>query len=251
MTTLRRSLIALAAVAALATPALAGHGGVHPTFRPESVYFHCTGPTKVQNVNHQLGSGAPTWNTTAPTQSYTQGAGCGTVDSFLFLEDSENIYDASFKGTFTGNLRNLTVRLHNLLLGRVRTTDATPLAIRLLIDGQHYISSAPGLPYGSMVEVSPVPSSTGATELLEFSITGLGSATEVKDSQGNVIDVRTTGLATEDGDGTTEHEIVLMITPVYTPYNNAFVWDASEIASGITFNPSTLAAAKLAATPPS
>jgi hypothetical protein len=250
MSTLRSSLTALAAVAALATPALAAHGGVHPSFRSESVYFHCTGPTKVQNVNHQLGSGAPSWNTTAPTQSYTQGAGCGTLDNFLYLEDSESIYDASFRGTFTGNLRNLTIRLHNLLLGRVRTADSTPLAIRLLIDGEHYISSAPGQPYGSLVEVSPVPSSTGATELLEFSIAGLGSATEVKDSQGNVIDVKTTGLATEDGDGAAEHEIVLIVTPFYTPYNNAFVWDAAEIASGITFNPPTLAAAKLAATPP-
>lgn len=251
MSVLRRSLIPLAAVAALATPALAGHDGVHPSFRAESVFFHCTGPTKVHNVNHQLGSSSPTWSTTAPAQSYTQGAGCGTLDSFLFLEESESIYDASFKGTFTGNLRNLTVRLHNLVLGRVRTAETTPLAIRLLIDGEHYIASAPGLPYGSLVEVTPVPSSTGATELLEFSITGLGSATEVKDSQGNVIDIKTTGLATEDGDGSTEHEIVLIVTPFYTPYNNAFVWDAAEIASGITFNPPTLAAARLAATPPS
>ncbi len=251
MSSLTRSFASLVALLALATPALAGHGGIHPTFRGENVFFHCTGPTKVQNVNHQLGSGAPGWNTTAPTQSYTQGAGCGTLDNFLYVEESPSIYDASFGGTFTGNLRNLTVRLHNLVLGRARTAETTPLAIRLLIDGQHYIASAGAQPYGSMVEVKPVPSSTGATELLEFSITGLGSATEIKDAQGNVTDVKTPGLASEDGAGTAQHEVLLIVTPFYTPYNNAFVWDATEIASGITFNPPTLAAARLAATLPS
>lgn len=250
MSRLIRSLIPLVVVAALPTPALASHGGIHPTFRSENVYFHCTDPTKVQNVNYQLGGGSPSWNTSAPTQSYTQGGGCGTLDTFLYLADPESIYDASFKGTFTGNLRNMTVRLHNLLLGRIRTTETTQLAIRLLIDGNEYIPSAAGQPYGSQVDVLPVLSSTGLSELLEFSITGLGSATEVKDAQGNVIDVKTTGLATEDGDGTTEHEVVLTVTPFYTPYNNAFVWDATEIASGISFNPPTLAPARLAATPP-
>jgi hypothetical protein len=244
-------MLATLALAALSSPALAGHGGVHPTFRSENVFFHCTAPTKVQNVNFAAGGVTPEWNTTAPTQSYTQGAGCGTVDTFLFLGDSESIYDASFKGTFSGNLRDLTVRLHNLLLGRVRTAATTSLAVRLLVDGEPYIPSpTPTLPYGSVVEVTPVPSSTGATELLEFSITGLGSATEVLDSQGNVVDVKTTGMAKEDGDGSTEHEVVLTITPAFTPYTNAFVWDATEIASGITFNPTALAPARLAATPP-
>ncbi|MGH2691351.1 MAG: hypothetical protein ACRDHM_02500 [Actinomycetota bacterium] len=246
-----KALIASAALATLATPALAAHGGIHPTFRSENVFFHCTGPTKVQNVNYQLAGGSPSWNTSEPTQSYTQGGGCGTLDTFLYVADPESVYDAAFKGTFTGNLRNMTVRLHNLLLGRIRTTENTQLAIRLLIDGEQYIPSVASQPYGSQVDVAPVLSSTGLSELLEFSITGLGSATEVTDSQGNVIDIETTGLATEDGDGTAEHEVVLTVTPFFTPYSNAFVWDATEIASGISFNPPTLAAARLAATPPS
>lgn len=245
---LARWPVSIALVALTAVPAAATHGGIHPTFRSENVYFHCTGPTKVHTVNWQLGSGPVPWNTTPPTQSYTAGAGCGGLDTFLYHTDTDNIYDATFRGTFTGNLRNLTVRLHNLLIGRVRTIDATSLAVRLLIDGEHYLPL--GIGYGSQVDVIPVPSSTGATELLEFSITDIGTVKEVKDPQGNVIDVLTTGVAKEDGDGATEHEVVLQVTPFYTPPSNAFVWDAAEIASGLTFNPPTLAGARVKATPP-
>lgn len=239
--------VGFAFVVVLAAPAFAVHGGIHPSFRTENVYFHCSGSTKLQNVNWQLGSGPATWDTNAPTQSFTQGAGCGSVDTFFYNPDSENLYDAVFKGTVTGNLRDLTVRLHNLVLGRVRSTTTTPLGVRLLVDGQPYLA---GEAWGERVDVTPVPSSTGATELLEFSITDLGSATEIKDGQGNVVDVQTTGLATEDGDGTVPREIVLTITPFFTPYNNAFVWDATEIPSGIVINPSSPASARIRATLP-
>jgi hypothetical protein len=120
--------------------------------------------------------------------------------------------------------------------------------VRLLIDGDAYHT---GEAWGGRVDVTPVLSSTGLTELLEFSITNLGSVKEIKDQAGNVIDVETKGLAREDGDGVAEHEILITITPFDAIHNNAFVWDASELASGITFNPPTLAAARLQATPPS
>lgn len=240
------SLLAPLTLILLAAPALATHGGIHPTFRAESVYFHCTGPTKVYNVNWFAGGGPAPWDTNAPTQSYTQGAGCGSLDTFFYGTANDNPYDAVFQGTFTGNLRDITVRLHNLLLGRARAESQTPLGVRLLIDGEPYLPGA----YGTRVNVTPVLSSTGLSEYLEFSVTGLGSATEILDDQGNVIDVATTGLATEDGDGTTQHEILLTITPFFTPLINAFVWDATEIASGIVFNPATLANAKVQATLP-
>ena len=248
MRRLSPSLMAVIAVAAISAPALAAHGGIHPTFRTEDVFFHCTGPTKAQNANHLLGSGPVPWNTSAPSQSYTQGAGCGVVDSVFYATDGgDSPYDAVFNGTFTGNLRSMTVKLHNLLLGQVRVGGTTTLGVRLFIDGEPLLS---GEEWGAQADVVPVLSSTGLSEYLEFSITGLGSATEIRDSQGNVIGVETSGLATEDGVGTTVREISLVVTPFYTPYNNAFVWDATEIASGIGFNPPTLAAAKVAATPP-
>lgn len=249
MPKLARSLVSLTLVVITAAPALATHGGIHPTFRTEGVYFHCTGPTKVHAVNTALSPSVVPWNTTAPSQSYTQGAGCGTVDTFFFHPDPTTPYDASFRGTFSGNLRNLTVRLHNLVLGRVRTGTVTQLGVRLQIDGQDYLPLGTGR-NGSLVDVTPVPSSTGATELLEFSISDIGSAKEIKDGQGNVIDVQTTGPVTEDGDGSLEREVTLIVTPFFTPYNNAFVWDATEIASGMTFNPPTLAGTRVKATPP-
>lgn len=246
---LARWLASVGMILVTAVPALATHGGIHPTFRSESVYFHCTGPTKLHTVNWQLGSGSVPWNTTAPTQSYLSGAGCGAPDTFLYDTASDNPYDVTFRGTFTGNLRHLTVRLHNLILGRARTVESTTMAVRLRIDGEDYLPL--GIGYGTQVDVIPVPSATGATELLEFSIKDIGTVTEIEDGQGNVIDVLTTGVAKEDGDGTSEHEVVLQFNPFYTPLSNAFVWDATEIASGMTFNPPTLAAANVTATPPS
>lgn len=248
MSMLARWSVSIVLVILTAVPAAATHGGIHPTFRSENVYFHCTGPTKVHAVNTTLAAGLVPWNTTAPTQSYTQGAGCGTLDTFFFHPDPAQPYDASFRGTFNGNLKSMTVRLHNLVLGRARTGDATQLGVRLMVDGQEYVPI--GIGNGTQVDVSPVPSSTGATELLEFSITDIGTAKEIKDAQGNVIDVVTSGAVSEDGGGVLEREITLIVTPFYTPYNNAFVWDASEIASGITFNPPTLAASRVKAVPP-
>jgi hypothetical protein len=249
MPKLARPFVSLALVVITGAPALATHGGIHPTFRTQNVYFHCTGPTKVHAINTTLAAGLVPWNTTAPAQSYTQGAGCGTLDSPFYHADPTTPYDASFRGTFSGNLKNLTVRLHNLLLGRARTGDVTQLGVRLSIDGQDYLPL--GMGHGTLVDVTPTPSSTGATELLEFSITDIGSAKEIKDAQGTVTDIQTTGPVTEDGDGSVEREITLIVTPFYSTNNNAFVWDAIEIASGMTFNPATLAGSRVKATPPS
>ena len=222
-----RSPARIAAVLSLtiltAAPAAATHGGIHPTFRKESVYFHCAGPTKVSNVNNAAADGAPaTWNTTPPSQSATAGAGCGAIDVGAVRATGQ--VDAIFKGTFTGNLRDLTVNLHSLLLSRARTSANMTVKVQWLeIDGAAVIENTP-------LEVTPVVSSTGASELVSFSITGLGAAN-----------------ATEDGDGTTVREIMLMIDTDPNQANTIWVWDATEVPSGIEFNPDTLAAAKLRA----
>ena len=239
----RLALVAAGLVLVLAGPASATHGGIHPTFRNETVYFHCTGPTKVSNVNNAAADDHPTgWNTTAPTQSVQQGAGCGAID--LGAVRNTGQVDAVFAGTFTGNLRDLTLRVHNLVLGRARTTPTFTVKVsELHIDGSLVVDN-------QTANVTPVLSSTGASELVEVSVTGIGSATEVKDANGNVIDVQTTGLATEDGDGTTAHEILIYLDTDPNQSQSAWVWDTTEVPSGIVFNPPTLAAAQIAATPP-
>ena len=239
-----RPIVALVSFAALAaaSPAAATHGGAHPTFGKRDVWFHCAGPTKLQNVNW-FTNGASPWSATPPAQSVQQGAGCGAVEPGAYRNNAtapDNPYDPSFKGTFTGNLRDMTVRIHNLVLSQARQATTFPVRVRLLIDGQELLTNA-----GRNAVVTPVKSATGATELFEFSITNLGSAKEVRDAQGNLVRVDTEGLATEDGDGVTEHEVILVVDSVDATRSSGWVWDATEVPSGITFNPPTLAAAKI------
>ena len=239
-----RATIGLFAALVLAQPALATHGGVHPTFRTESVYFHCNGPTKLQNVNWFV-SGPTPWNTTRPSQSVQAGAGCGALEPGAYRNNSaapDQSYDPVFRGTFVGNLRSMTISVHNLLLSRARTEGTFPVRVRLLIDGEELLTNA-----GRSVSVTPVLSSTGASELFEFSITNLGFANEVVDANGNVVDVKTGGHAKENGDGTTERTILVVIDSLVANQASAWVWDTTEVPSGITFNPPTLAAAKVAA----
>jgi hypothetical protein len=234
-------VVCLAALAA--GPAAATHGGIHPTLRTERTYFTCVGATKVQNVSMLQGQ-VPGWDTSAPTQSVQQGAGCGTADTALTNTSTvENGQDGAWKGTFTGNLKDLTIEAHMIDVGASRTDDVFPVLIWLIIDGNTWIERT------TQLDVPLVRSSTGASGMLKFSITGLGKITNVLDSNGNVIDVKTQGLVTEDGDGTAVHEITLGLR-AFADYPTAWVWDTTEVPSGITFNPATLEAARVAATPP-
>ena len=227
-----RKLVWLSVIVVLfaATSAQASHGGIHPTFRSETVYFHCNGPTKLYSLhNHYVPWRVPVpWNTTPPAQSYKQGAGCVALDTSLSHDSNNNEYDVTFGGDFTGNLRDLTVRVHGLLVGSPLVKDQ--LRVRLQIDGEHYLPLGVGN-IGTYVDVTPVPSSDGITQLIEFSITDIGSANE-------------------DGDGTTKHQVIVHVTTTNLPDTGVYIWDASEFASGITFNPATLANSKVKATPP-
>lgn len=236
--------IGILAVLAIARPAVATHGGVHPTFRQEDVFFHCNTPSKLQNVNW-FSSGPVRWDANAPTQSVQGGAGCGAVEPGAYRNDApspNNPWDPVFEGTFTGNLRSMTVRLHNLVLSQARTAPTFTVRVRLLIDGQELLTTT-----GRNAIVTPVKSSTAASELFEFSIRNLGIANEVLDAEGNVVDVETGGLAIEEGDGEIERTVTLIVDSLTATQASAWVWDTTEVPSGITFNPATLAAAKVTA----
>jgi hypothetical protein len=238
-------LVSVLAVLAIGGPAAATHGGIHPTFRTERVYFHCAGAVKVQNVG-LVTDGTPSWDTTAPTQSVQEGAGCGVLDPGAARGTAqETIYDAAFRGKFTGNLRDFTVELHNLALSRLRPGQMFILRVRLSIDGTPVFTET----VGNFVNVVPEVSSTGASEKFLFSVRGLGCAREITDADGNVVDVKTAGLAVDDGNGAAEHEILLTVDsgiigqPTQNQTQNSiWVWDTTEVPSGITFNPETLAA---------
>jgi hypothetical protein len=249
----RQSLLAGVLILLAAAPASATHGGIHPTFREERVYFHCTGHTKVYNVNRLVLTQPyiTTWNTTAPSQSVQQGAGCGGVEFGGFSND---VYDVAFQGTFTGNVRDLTFEIHQLLLGNARTAATETLRLNAWIDDKPLFPPGTQPTNGRTVTVTPVRSSSGASEKFVFSITNIGYANDVKDAQGNVIGVQRGGAALEDGDGTEEHTFLLYIgthgnttDPDVKTKLGAWAWDTTEVPSGISFNPGTLAAAQVKA----
>lgn len=247
-----RRPITMFAVAALllglAAPVSATHG-IDPTFRTEDVYFKCRNTTKVYQVDWLANLGnsstyAP-WEAEPPEESVADGAGCGALD----VGGVTNLfYSPVFHGSFEGNLRDMTVQLHHLLFGHTRSSGPQELAVHLEIDGVAVFP--PGAGAGGRVMVEPVEGNSGATELFEFSITNLGFAEDVLDEDGNVVAVEHGGLAREDGDGTRSYEILLMVGGATYPRPGAWVWDTTEVPSGIVFNAEELADATVAATLP-
>jgi hypothetical protein len=256
-----RTLTALGLALIVAAPASATHGGIHPRFKTQQVYFHCTGDTPIYNVNWIQQLTASTaygrWDTSPPVGSVTDGEGCAAADAGWVTNE---VYDPVFEGTFTGNLRDMTVRVHDFVANNDRDAGA-PVTLRIYaeIDG---ISLFPrgiteGGYDGRTFTVTPSRINSGLTDFFEFTVTDIGSATEVKDAAGNVIDVKTKGAALEDGDGTFEHTIKLIVGIASFPGEepqttgwDVWAWDTTEVPSGITFNPATPAAAKVKADSP-
>ena len=251
---------ALVGLVLIVPPAVATHGGKHPTFGTRDVYFHCTGETKISQLNWAIGvattgginGGATGWNATPPAQSVTDGAGCGGFDAGATTNE---LYDPVFEGTFIGNLRDMTVRVHEFVTNQTRSGAIKQLTIYAEIDGEPIFpkGAIEGGYLGRSVSVTPTRVNSGATDLYEFSITNIGFARDILDADGKVIDVETGGMALENGNGTAEHTLRLFIGGGSTILGDPptglqfWVWDTSEVPSGITFNPTDLAPAKVAA----
>ena len=228
------ALFALAIFAAV--PASATHGDIHPTYRAERVYFHCADENvRVHNVAAAQ-TGAPiAWNTSAPSGAFAgEGDGCLTADPNLGSQNGKLcaepltppppecqhtgvVLDAEFEGTFKGNLRQLTAHLHDVShrsdtpLGPVQN-----LAVSLWIDGVQVLNNFATTP-------TAVSENAGVTHAVEFSITDIG-------------------LGVEDGNGQIQRTYRLTIRSADA---NIWVYDASEVPAGITFNPQTLAAFRI------
>lgn len=254
-----RHLTAATVVVVLAAvPAFAGHGGVHPTFRTENVFFTCPGPTKLHQANWALtlGSSNPSWTTTAPSQSVQEGAGCGAAD---WGGTTNVVYSPVFEGTVSGNLRDLTVRIHELLTHGARPSETETLRLYADLNGVPLFPEGTQPQHGRTVEVKPTAANSGATELFEFSITNLGFAKDVLDDEGNVVGVTTGGAVRENGDGTRQRTLRIFLGVHGTALGQspaghkaaAWAWGTTEAPSGITFNPPTLAEATVAADLPS
>lgn len=209
-----RLCTAVAVLLALAVPASADHGEVHPTFRGERVYFHCADQVKVQNAAYAQKK-VPSWNTTAPAQSFTAGAGCGYYENAVggWLGANETTLDSAWEGTFSGNVDSITVELHNLGVTASRATRSHEMRFSLFIDGKQVNTDRDG------VTVTPVTSSTRASERVSFTIAGIG-------------------LNAEGGDGTLSRRFRLVARSL-SEQQSAWVWDATEVPAGLTFNPAT------------
>ena len=225
-----RLLAAVAAILAIALPASAAP--VAPTLRSERTYFHCNGQTKLANVNYAAASALPSWNTTAPSQSVQAGAGCGWADNsgFRSTQAGNSVHDGAWKGTFTGNLKSLTVEVHSISAGPGRAGGSQTFNATLFVDGVSMFGLASdGRANRASVTVDPVVSSTQASASYTFTITHLP-------------------FVTEEGDGTQAREVVLNLAASSEPLMG-WVYDTTEVPSGITFNPAANKGPAIRATP--
>ncbi|MDQ3991165.1 MAG: hypothetical protein M3245_02485, partial [Actinomycetota bacterium] len=157
------ALTAIVLALAVAAPASATqHEPWQPNLRTERTYFHCAGdPTmKVDNLrNDRRGTVIP-WNATAPTASWTAGAGCGTIEPALPVSSNlwgDPLVNATFEGDFEANLDTLTLHVHNVHLDAQTRAGFRPLRffVQLFVDG---LKAWDGRNPENAVDVHPVPS---------------------------------------------------------------------------------------------
>ncbi len=237
----RRRRIALSAGVVLAIltslPALAESGPLDPQFKIERAYFHCGGPTKLGNVNFLTDGSIPGWDTTRPASSVGEGSGCGTADVRApgqVVAPQENPTDGVWRGTFTGNLDQLTVHAHCICLGSSRANNVATVGVRLKIDGEAITGDG-----SASHNLTAVPQNLGVTQLYEFSVIGIGMIEPNTDEDGDGVG--------DNPFGKVQHDITLTLEGHDAVTNPFGIWayDTTEVPSGLTFNPSSLAATRI------
>lgn len=202
-----------------------------PNLRTERVYFHCEGATKAHN---SATDGSIGWNATAPTQSVTAGAGCGSLDNPLMGSNQVSVQDTHFEGDYAAaNLDSMTVELHNIYVGGARAGGPLSFNVRLLVDDVPRLGVG-----GKEVSVVPVRSSSGASEMVRFTVTGLNLLTELDNMDHHVLMTISGGKFTANGQAFPIHDTA-----------SGWVYDSTEVPAGITFNPATPEAVTVAADP--
>lgn len=177
----------------------------------KDTWFH-QGDTKLGNLAG-FGQGSfPSWNTTKPTTSAMGGAGGGYVTNSI-LHQGVGAQDprgsAVFQGTYTGTLDNLAVDLYAF----VAPIFSNELNLALTIDGEAI--------YAAGVEVTQQAGDNNNVKL-KFAFTNVYKTLESFELP---------------NEATTVHTIQLAVNGVYIINDPAvFVYDASEVPSGIIFN---------------
>ena len=168
----------------------------------------------------------------APDTSYTAGGGCGTPEIPVFSGTVQNTpYDFEFAGIVDGNIDTLTVELHDIHATQARLAETHPLDVRITISGHSPFGSETNTnvtgdetssPLTHRVDAEVTTSSTGASDMLTFTVTNIAADLPqlVNAGEGKLaLVVVTIGFDAEEARG------------LQVP-----VWGASEIASSLTMN---------------
>jgi len=213
-------------VMAIGGSASATHTPPGEPFVPEYVetetFLHCNG-TKLGNASATLNGDRVAFDTTKPTASFTTGAGCGTLDTFLGGTANHNpIYDFPIRGTFTGNINNITIRFWAIELAGSRALNEWTVDLHVQIDGMD-ILARPTVAHAPITE-----DATDPARLYEVTVTNVGLSSE--------------------SDHTMEHEIEITAYSKFIDGSgiNMWVYDASEVDSGLVINDSTPAPVRFA-----
>ena len=215
-------------VMAVGGPAAATHTPAGQPFVPEyletPVFLTCPGSTKLGNVNSAAEGSLVGWDSTAPTASATAGAGCGTVETFIGSTAPHNyVYDFVTQGTFTGNIKNITVRFWAIELAGSRALNEWTVNAHMDIDGVPILTFSPA----TLAHAPIAGDATSPARLYEVTINNVGFSSQA--------------------DHETEHEITLTLSSKFINGSgiNMWVYDASEVPSGLIFNDTTPAAVKI------
>jgi hypothetical protein len=226
-------LLAVIALASVLPAAGADHGGVEPVpvcyqtqtdeagnpsgpeFCTQQVWFH-RAETPVGNLAGFGAGSNPTFDTTAPAASVAGGAGGGYAANGTPRQlngESNTQVAPRFEGTFTGNLDNLAVTL--FLFAPAKQMGSTfSTSGDLVVDGVE-------VGRFDQVEV-PLTAGGQAARKIDFVLTGVSQA------------MADLGVATGPD---VEHKVELFVSPYpLATTTAAFVYDTTEVPSGMTFN---------------
>ncbi len=225
---MRRAAI-LTMTAVLAAGALAVEGEAPLT--TERVYAHCGDTEKVSNVE----GGSPfVADSTPPAASFTEGAGCGTADVVLSPVEAEAGEFLEFTATHTGNLDSLTLELHMIDAGIVRVSETAPTD-----EVPDPGDPAPGIAFDEIYADTQVFITAPDGSLKGFT----GEARFPSERSDTSISTRLRMTITDIGllgaDQAGEHTITVRVKTAdyYNGDSGGWVLDATEVPTGITFNP--------------
>jgi hypothetical protein len=210
-------LTALALPAAAADPAPGCYVRVvdGPQYCTQQVWF-APSDSKVGNLAAVGAARYPTWTTSAPTQSVTQGAGGGYATNGVQRQqamESNPQTGALFKGSFTGDIDNLAVTMFLFAPGR-QQEESYYAGIDVVVDGKKVFTTNE--------EFLPLSAGGAAAKKLDFAVSGLPKA------------LARAGVASGPG---VKHDVELFLTayPLATT-TGAFVYGTTEAPSSMTFN---------------